>query len=359
MGSKRKKTEKQKDFVKKKLKVGKTAAKPDNHTDTSFSARTISLPHQGSLTRNAAAVGVGVRSEAELLRHLSLAKHHAAATRREVLLYVEQHLPTDNPSLFKQIITAVTPLVADPSQSVRAQLALLLAACAHAAPGLLELHMRSLVLFVHAAMTHIQPEIRNWSSKFLGILVAHAGEALARMHFIKTLRLFFTVLAWPLVDDKRLVSLAVTSSAAAGPLKSARIGHLSVLRQFLAAALSEPPAEALEDVATIHPLTQRYLLPSRSRPFVSLKLFVKEMPAVAAQTSRDDVDEGTFSLEDLATLLTEDLDTRRKVVVDVFLRPMVKNLDNLMKEGGEVGREAKGVMELIRGVLPSANALPA
>lgn len=356
MGSKRKKTEKQKDFVKKKLKVGKTAAKPDNHTDTSFSARTISLPHQGSLTRNAAAA-LGVRSEAELLRHLSLAKHHAAATRREVLLYVEQHLPTDNPSLFKQIITAITPLVADPSQGVRTQLALLLAACAHAAPGLLELHMRSLVLFIHAAMTHIQPEIRNWSSKFLGILVAHAGEALARMHFIKTLRLFFTVLAWPLVDDKRLVSLAVTSSAAAGPLKSARVGHLSVLRQFLAAALSEPPAEALEDVATIHPLTQRYLLPSRSRPFGSLKLFVKELPANSAVTpSRDDLDEGIFSLEDLATLLTEDLDTRRKVVEDVFLGPMVKNLDNLMKEGGEVGREAKGVMELIRGVLPSAKA---
>lgn len=46
MGSKRKKAEKQKDFVKAKLRVGKTAAKPDNHTDTSFIAKSISIPNQ-------------------------------------------------------------------------------------------------------------------------------------------------------------------------------------------------------------------------------------------------------------------------------------------------------------------------
>lgn len=46
MASKRKRKEKQKDFAKAKLKVGKTAQKPDNYTDTSFKSKTISLPNQ-------------------------------------------------------------------------------------------------------------------------------------------------------------------------------------------------------------------------------------------------------------------------------------------------------------------------
>lgn len=49
MGSStRKKKEKQKDFKKPKLKVGKAKAKPANFTDTSFKSKCESLPSRKS-----------------------------------------------------------------------------------------------------------------------------------------------------------------------------------------------------------------------------------------------------------------------------------------------------------------------
>lgn len=362
MGSKRKKTEKQKDFVKKKLKVGKTAAKPDNHTDTSFTSRAISLPNQ-SLNRKQTSDSLDdkKREEVDITHHLSLVKHHALTTRKEVLSYVEQHLPS-NPSLYKNIITSCVPLIVDSSQSVRNQLSLLLIACAKNKPGLLDLHLKSIILFIHSAMTHIQPDIRNSSSvKFLAVLVDYSGSSLVRSYFIKTLKSFFTLLAWTLDDKKKSISLAITtSSATGGSTKKARIGHLLVLRKFLAAALFPNDEDLngskvidISNTCMIHPLSGKYLIPSISRPYAPLKLFVKEMKTKLSLTqnttdsSSTGIDDGSFSLHDLLTLSTEDLETRRKVFNDVFLKPMVKNLNNFIKEGGEVGREANSILALI------------
>lgn len=368
MGSKRKKTEKQKDFVKKKLKVGKTAAKPDNHTDTSFTAKAISLPNQ-SLNkkanqngRSSAAASAGI-SDVDLTHQLSLLKHHSNTTRKEVLIYIEQHLPSNSPSTYKLIIQACSPMISDESLMVRTQLVQLFNACAKARPGLLDLHIKTLILFIHSAMTNIQPPVRNSSSKFLGVLVDNAAESLVRSYFIKTLKTYFNLLAWTLVDDKKSVSLAITtSSSTGGATKKARIEHLIVLRKFLRAALFRPKVANTDSVkidisntSMIHPLLGKYLIqPSILRPFAPLKLFVKEMRVIAASdsVSKDvsfgsGVDEGKFTIHDLQTLSTEDLSTRRKVMQDVFLKPMVKNLTNFVKEGGEVGREANSILALI------------
>lgn len=163
--SKRKKTEKQKDFAKKKLKVGKTAAKADNHTDTSFTAKTISLPNQSLNKKNAPVkssslsnnTNVTKLADVDLTHHLSLLKHHSLTTRKEVLTYIETHLPTNSPSTYKQIIQSCVPLISDESLSTRLLLVQLFNACAKARPGLLDLHIKTLILFIHSAMTNIQP----------------------------------------------------------------------------------------------------------------------------------------------------------------------------------------------------------
>lgn len=353
MGSKKKKTEKQKDFVKTKLKVGKTKAKPDNYTDTSFVAKSISLPNQSLNQRTKSSSTPttlqGPSEDIDLSHHLSLTKHHSSNTRKEVLGYIESHLPT-NPSAYKAIITSITPLITDESLNVRQAVILLLNACVTRQPGLLALHIRPITLFIHAAMSHIQSDIRNTSTKFLQVIINHASQALIRSYFIKTLKNYFTLMAWTLKQDKKSVSLAITtSSSIGGSTKKARIHHLQILKSFLEKSLWEENDQTSlinwDNIVSIHPQTNKYLLPDTPQTYSSLKLFIQEIPKPITNDEMGN-DEGKFTLGDLDLITTEDLDTRRKVLIDVFMEPMVKNLNNLVKEGGEVGREAHSCLNL-------------
>ncbi|KAK6204976.1 Rix1 complex component [Scheffersomyces amazonensis] len=365
MASKRKRTEKQKDFVKAKLKVGKTAKKPDNYTDTSFTAKTISLPNQSIQSRvsnagsSSTSSGSASQTDIDLTHQLSLTKHHSSSTRKEVLLYIQNHLPANNPSLYKQIVASTVPLILDTSMQVRTQLISLLTECANKQPGLLDLHIRSIILFIHSAMTHIQPEIRNSASKFLAILIEHAPSSLVKSYFIKTLRSYFTLMSWTLTTDKKSVSLAITTSSTIGnsSVKKARSHHVSILKSFLNASLfiEEQKNNDIdeENVILTHPQSLKYLVPTTSQPFTSLKLFTADMPRrQISSTDKESMnsgssDDGKFHIADLDTLSTEDISTRRKIIIDIFLHPLTKNLNNLIKEGGEVGKEAKGCLTVL------------
>lgn len=339
MGSKKKRAEKKKDFVKQKLKVGKTAAKPDNHTDTSFRARTISLPNQSINKHKASDPKTG---DVDLTHHLSLTKHHSSTTRKEVLAYIESHLPR-NPSIYKQIILMTVPLITDQSQLVRLALVSLLLACVLLQPGLLQLHLRSIILYIHSSMSHIQPDIRNSSTKFLRLLLENdARVPLVNLYFVKTLRCFFTLMAWNLHQDKKSVSLAVTTSASIGGLtKKARVDHLRVLKLFLRESLLVAEITVEDNPLLVHPQSASYLLPLVPQVFAPLKLFIK-----TPTTSHDDTS-GAYSLQDLDNITTEDVDTRRKIMGDVFLQPMTKSLNSLVKEGGDVGKEASECLAIL------------
>lgn len=344
MGSRRKKAEKEKDFKKKKLKVGKTALKPDNHTDTSFKAKTISTPNQG-LGKNKENVSDPLKKqELDLNHHLALTKHHSSASRKEVLIYLEQHLPS-NPSLYKQILNSITPMIHDSSLNVQTALVALFKKCGEKQDGLLSLHVKSIILFILSAMTHIQPVIRNGSTKFLLVLLDFASTALIKSYFIKVLKTYFHLLSWSMTNDKKAMSLAITTgSSIGGSTKKARIGHLNVLKQFLKLALFEDTTKSTLainiDTITIHPQSYKYLLPDVPQPFSGLKLFTTELPKKFNQLN--------YNLQDLDTISADDLSTRRKVVQDVFLKPMVYNLNSLLKEGGEVGKEANSLLALIK-----------
>lgn len=340
MGSKKKRAEKKKDFVKQKLKVGKTAAKPDNFTDTSFTARTISLPNQSISKKSSESPKLG--GDVDLSHHLSLTRHHSSTTRKEVLAYIESHLPR-NPSIYKQIILMTVPLITDQSQSVRLALVSLLLACVKMQPGLLQLHIRSIVLYIQSSMSHIQPDIRNTSTKFLKLMLENdAKTPLVNLYFVKTLKCFFTLMAWNLTQDKKSVSLAITTSASIGGLtKKARVDHLKVLKIFLSEALIPPETTTSNDLLLTHPQSSSYLLPDVPQVFAPLKLFIKT-------TSTSNENNGdAYNLQDLDNVTTEDADTRRKIMVDVFMAPMIKSLNSLVKEGGEVGKEANECIKVL------------
>lgn len=341
MGSKRKRDEKKRDFQKRKLKVGKTAAKPDNYTDTSFTAKSISLPNQ-TIAKKPAHSAPG-NPDVDLTHHLLLTKHHLASTRKETLIYIETHLPS-NTSLYKQILSLTLSLVTDSSQSVREAFVSLLSACADKQPGFLELHMRSIVLFVHSAMTHIQVAVRSTSSMVLGVLVEKSPSALVRGHFVKILRSFFSLMSWNFGKDRQSVSLAVSSDSLEGRGQKARVNHLCVLRKFLKASLFEEKnsTDALaidwSKCSTIHWQTPKFMIPSNPQAYAQLKLYVEEIPASVSSDTPD----GSLSLADIDGISTEDQDTRRRITLDIFSAPLKANLFNIVKEGGEVGKEAQG-----------------
>ncbi|KAM9907559.1 hypothetical protein OXX79_000873 [Metschnikowia pulcherrima] len=345
MGSKRKRSEKKKDFQKTKLKVGKTLAKPDNYTDTSFTAKSISLPNQTIAKKGVANDEErNNKGDVDLTHQLSLVKHHSASTRKEVVNFIEAHLPS-NTSTYKQILTLTISLVTDQSASVRGAFVSLLSACADKQPGFLELHMRTIVLFVHSAMTHIKSEIRGSSTKVLDVLVQKAPLPLAKGHFVKTLRSFFPLLSWTLSGDKKALSLAVNTSDSLGGVSSkVRTHHLVVLERLLETALFEAGNDTgsfaidWSKCSAVHPQSPRFLLPSNPQAYSQLKLFIDELPTNIGQGS--DTAEGSFALSDIDNVSTEDQETRRKITYDVFLLPLRKNLANAVREGGEFGKQA-------------------
>ncbi|MCP8718727.1 MAG: IPI1/TEX10 family protein [Asgard group archaeon] len=357
MGSKRKKKEKQKDFVKAKLKVGKTAQKPDNYTDTSFKAKTISLPNQsiasnvkskssGSSGTSTSSSGSDKVSLAALNHQLSLTKHHSPNTRKEVLLYLQTHLPA-NPSYYKNIMTSILPLILDEDKDVRKALMELISAIAAKQPGLIDLHLRSMILFILSAMSHIVPNIRTTSTHFLKIVVENSHGNLLNSYFVKVMRNYFVLMGWSLNEqDSALKSVAITNlslNAMNAGSKIARVGHLQNLNKFLLKSLQYDDGKdsgELQMEVSIHPQSYRYLLNNTIQPYQPLKLFVNEFKSDLHNTDG-------ISMLDLNSISTEDLDTRKKIMNDVFKPLLIKNLNAFVKEGGDIGREANNCISII------------
>lgn len=266
-------------------------------------------------------------------------KHHQSSTRKETLIYIEQHLPS-NPSLYKQILSAVMPLIIDQSASVRTALVGLLVACAEKQPNLMELHARSLVLFIHSAMTHITPAIRNDSTKFLDILIKYGCDSLMRAAWVKTLRSFFTLLAWTLNDSKQSVSLAVTTSSVTNNSSKTKKVILESFHKFVLAGTSMSESDSSKVVTlTLHHLTNKYLIPISPNPFAHLQLFTRE---ITKQKK-----ESTDKTQDLNAISCEDYQTRRRVFVEHFSTQVLKNVSNWVKEGGELGKIGKSIQVLV------------
>ena len=297
-----------------KLKVGKEKAKASNFTDTSFTAKTISLPNQRL-----------VKDKDDIVKRLSLTKHHQSSTRKETLIYIEQHLP-DDPSIYKQILNSVCPLCVDTSRSVREALVSLLKECAAKQPGLIELHSNSISLFVHSAMTHINPAIRNDSYKFIDILLEYGDDSFVKNSWIKTIKCFFTLLHWPLNDSKQLSSLPSTLNN--DDVKS-RLKILESFNRFIKSGIEENMRKKAE-VITVHHLTGLYCIPSTSNPFESLKLFTNPLVTTSSTSMQCD-----------------DFKSRRETFVELFLTDFNKNVSNLVKQGGQLSKCGKELQQLV------------
>ena len=153
-------------FKKAKLRVGKPSKPPANFTPTAFAAKQIVVASQSSLQHDRR-----TETTSQLLHHLSLLSHHSPSTRRDSLAFLADNLASPPAVPPAVLLPRLAPIILDPSDNVRAQLLRLLA-CLR--PADVRLHMPLLLLHVWSAMSHIDPDVRRDSSRFLSWALATA-----------------------------------------------------------------------------------------------------------------------------------------------------------------------------------------
>ncbi|KAL6230493.1 Rix1 complex component [Aspergillus navahoensis] len=360
--STKRKKEKQKDFQKPKLKVGKTKAKPDNFTDTSFKSKTITL-NQQSLTLTAPSANT------QFSHHLSLLSSKSDSQRRDSLAHLTTtltsqptHLPPPQP--VSVILPSLLPLILDSNASVRANLLKLLRALPqHDVKD----HVGTLMPYIRAGMTHLAAEVRVSSVEVLGWLVSVAGEEVVGVAggWVKTLNCFLSVLGWHVAAKSKWTSLATSTSAstsASGSSNSAGSGaggkasygkagakgrpqvrFLTILADFLDAGIGSSHSHSMDTTAdsasdsetqytTSFPITtfSSHLIPSTiASPYLMLNLF---------GAPRDEEGEMYETRED----------RWRVFVARGFLGAVERGLEIARGEGGEVGRVSALVAKVLR-----------
>lgn len=326
MGSSaKKKKEKQKDFQKPKLKVGKARPKNTNATDTSFSAKSIVFKQQ-NLSETAR------DSNALFVHNLSLLSSKSETQRRDALAYLTTICGTQArnlPQPVSVVVTKVQPLILDGNPQVRQQLLKLLRCLPADQLGPLD----QLLLYTRAGMAHLSNDIRISSLDVLDWLLSASSDTVVSCAggWVKTLRTFQNLLSWHGGSNTSASNGTKWSqSKPATNLGSNKllVHQLTTLSHLLIAGLRRPSLEqeqeiAMQKAAELFPLwhTHAHMLPSKSNPFGYLNLF--------------------GAPRDVESEFYEEADERCEVFCDLGMRESFDvGVREAKNEGGEVGRAA-------------------
>ncbi|KAL2871574.1 IPI1/TEX10 family protein [Aspergillus lucknowensis] len=340
--SQKRKKEKQKDFQKPKLKVGKAKAKPDNFTDTSFKSKSIVL-NQQSLKLTAPS------TTTQFTHHLSLLTSKSDSQRRDSLAHLTTSItsrPVSSPlpQPVSLLLPQLLPLLLDVNTSVRSNLLKLLRALPESDVAD---HVSQLLPYIRAGMTHLAPDIRLSSIEVLGWLVEVAGEEVVSCAggWVKTLNCFLSVLGWHSEVSSKWTSASSAGSSnstnrpsfgKAGAKGRPQVKVLSVLADFLDAGIGTPDPSSDVDSAdgegsggASFPIRQfrSQMIPQTAAPYVYLNLFGKP---------RDEEGEMYETRED-----------RWRVFEGRFLGAVERGVAEARAEGGEVGRASAGVSRVL------------
>ncbi|KAL4951270.1 Rix1 complex component [Aspergillus filifer] len=352
--SAKRKKEKQKDFVKPKLKVGKAKGKPENFTDTSFKSKGITLTQQ-SLTLSAPTTST------QFSHHLSLLSSKSDSQRRDSLAHLTTSIssrPVDTalPKPVSLILPSLYPLLLDSNSGVRTNLLKLFKVLPE--HDVID-HVGSFMPYVRAGMTHLAADVRLSSVEVLSWLISVGGEDVVSVAggWVKTLNCFLSVLGWHLQgSNSKWTTLSTstsgptsTSSGSSGSGNKASFGKagakgrpqvrfLSVLGEFLDAGIGAPISvsdadddDEMDTTGSGFPIStlSSHLIPSSiASPYITLNIF---------GAPRDEEGEMYETRED-----------RWRVFVSKgFLEAVEKGVEGARAEGGEVGRASVGVWKVL------------
>ncbi|KAI0348476.1 hypothetical protein BDW22DRAFT_1424636 [Trametopsis cervina] len=170
------KKEKAADFSKAKLKLGKGKQTPNNAVDTSFKARSITLPSQSIANTNEKDARAPTTRRKltfeDLMVHL---KHYNSGTRKDAILGLRELFevhPETMVSSLTPLLNGCVRLIADEDASVRKGLLSFFSWLLRRVPrDDLIPHAQLLLLFTTSAQTHIFPEIRIDAIRWLDLLL--------------------------------------------------------------------------------------------------------------------------------------------------------------------------------------------
>ena len=239
---------------------------------------------------------------------------------------VEDPLPIPISLLLPQL----HPLILNGSNSVRAQLILLLRTLS---PNDVEPHIEQLLLYIRTGVTHIAPDIRSSASEILQWAVESCPTEVVSCPggWVKTLKHVLTALAWhdplPLPSNNNGRQSGWSSLPAA--LDPARQGNESNFRVKLLNALASliragliPSRAPTNPAPSKWPFPLRHvechMIPRRSNPYRRLNLF---------GPPRDE--EGG---------MYEEREERQRVFDKRFRAAVEYNVENAKKVGGQYGR---------------------
>lgn len=357
MGSTRKKKEKKKDFVKPKLKVGKTAAKSANHTSTEFKAKKITI---SSTTKNFISGG---SSSTEYLKKLSVVRKTTTnlTSRKEILAEFLELLKRDpfqeqHPIPLDELLKVLRMLFLDQSKKIRTDSREILAELIKNHNNLIILNHDSLMLFIFSAMTHLKPTIRQDSIYTLR-LILDGGERLKQLtianYWIRVWKNILVLMNWK-KENKSYVD-----SNDFKDYDGMRFEQLKFLNDFLLAACfyqdlnsNGKDGEEFDRFIQQHGLLPMYMIkPNMGMLYRNLKLFgnVSIVSNAANKPnmgdSGKDVDDSN-SLDD--TMLCEDINDRIKVFVEGFYESVHNGLVDFTKvEDQKLVNESNKLIKLV------------
>lgn len=333
MAKTRKQKLKVKDFQKKKLKVGKAKPKASNVTDTSFVSKTISIRSQHLV------------HDDDLSKKLLLLKHHNSTVRKETLLTFHKLVPKIiSTRIMTPLLNQSIPLICDDSRQTRACLMDLFEEIGVHDAQVLKLHCKVFVLYLNMAMTHIMPSIQADSTKFLKVLLKFCGPEICSQSFTKILLGLFNILGWGRSTKNQGANVVHNSKRDS---KQTAI-HLEALSELLKHGCTEEVVdqdpESGAGTSGVEP--NQYLIPECPQPYEHLKLFTRQLQNKQGPSNPDSAISG-FS--------TQDVKARQIVVQEQFLDDIRKHCELLIKEGGESGKWANTLNQLLETTFEDAS----
>ncbi|KAI8334562.1 Rix1 complex component [Chlamydoabsidia padenii] len=229
--ARKKKAAKNEDFKKKKLKVGKNKALPDNYTDTSFTSKSISLPNQSITEDKSKEITTG--RNLTLTDLVTQLKHYNSGVKKDALSGL-QELFSRHPHLLvsslSTVVNGIVKLFIDDDRDVRkALLKFLNDSFTQVAKVDLEPFVPLLIIYTCSAMTHIMEDIRLDAIKLLDFWVNTVPEAITGKFWKRISGNFISLLA---VESNSINISKSTSSGGitttASVKSAAAVSHLHI-----------------------------------------------------------------------------------------------------------------------------------
>lgn len=328
MASNRKKKEKKKDFVKPKLKVGKAAHNPANHTSTEFKAKRINIT---SSTKHLINHG---DPTTEYLKKLSILRKVTANlnSRKEILAEFLDILKRDpfqetNKLPLDDLIKVIKALLFDQSKKIRHDARAILEELIRNHNNLIILNHDSIMLYVFSAMTHLKPTIRQDSILAINLII-NGGEKLKNLtisnHWIRIWKNILVLMNW------KKENKSYTDSNDFKDFNGMRFDQLSFISSLLKDGCfprEEYDGEGnskknREDTIQIHDLLNTYMIkPNMSMLYRNLKLF-GNISVSSKNPKADELADAT---------LCEDVDDRVKSFYEGFYNSVSKGISDFTK----------------------------